>query len=108
MTPTFDDSVPYLVMTAITVAHSTLTEALGRPTLGKAIMRARVVATDGSRPALARVLVRNAVKAMIILLPPLVIIAFVSPNLQGLDDLAGRTVVVASASDAEEDGADER
>jgi uncharacterized RDD family membrane protein YckC len=40
------------------------------------------------------VLVRNSVKFLVLLVPPLVLVVLLNPHMQGLQDVAGRTLVV--------------
>jgi uncharacterized RDD family membrane protein YckC len=103
MTFTFEDSLPYILMALITMLHSIPSELLSYRTLGKAILGGKVVSTDGGRPSALRMLIRNAVKILIVLVPPLGLIALVNPNRQGLNDLAGRTVVVTLPEQSGED-----
>jgi len=61
-----------------------------------------VIAVDGTRPTRRRLALRNLVKCLVIVVPPLAIITLLNPNLQGLDDLVGRTVVVGPPPDPED------
>lgn len=106
MTTTFEDSVPYILMASITLGHSTFGELLWQRSLGKAMVGANIVAADGCPPGMGRILLRNLTKYLIVLIPPLAVLALMDPNLQGLDDLAGRTVVVRKAAGS--DGADSK
>ena len=63
-------------------------------TPGKAVVGAVLVAADGRPPEAGRILLRNLVKYLILLVPPLAVLALMDPNLQGLNDLVGQTVVV--------------
>jgi uncharacterized RDD family membrane protein YckC len=92
-------ATPALVMIAITVVHSTLGELFGARTLGKALVGARVVSGDGSRPPPVAILARNGLKALVLLIPLLAVFALLNPHAQGLGDLVARTVVVRSAAD---------
>ena len=92
-----------LVMIAVTVGHSTLGELLVGRTLGKALVGARVVSGDGSRPAPVAIVVRNAFKALVLLIPVLAVFALLNPHAQGLGDLIARTVVVRSAAPPAQD-----
>ena len=86
-------------MIAMTVGHSTLGELVGGRTLGKALVGARVVTGDGSRPSPVAVLARNGLKALVLLIPLLAVFALLNPHAQGLGDLVARTVVVRIAAD---------
>jgi uncharacterized RDD family membrane protein YckC len=94
MAPTFQASVPYILMVSITVVLSTVGELIWRRSPGKALVGGALVAIDGRPPEAGRILLRNLVKYLILLLPPLAVLALMDPNLQGLNDLVGRTVVV--------------
>ena len=104
LTVTFDGSVPYLVMAGVTMLHSTVSELVFRTTAGKAVVRARVVALAGDVPRPRQLLLRNAAKCLVVLVPPLALVAVMNPNGQGLDDLAGQTLVVRRQEPAAEDG----
>jgi uncharacterized RDD family membrane protein YckC len=79
---------------SLTMAHSAVGELIGRRSLGKALLGARVLSADGGTPRVAQLLLRNLVKYLVVLVPPLAVVMLTNPNVQGLDDLAGRTVVV--------------
>ena len=93
------ESVPFLVMLGFTVAHSTVTELGTGRTLGKALVGARVVATDGSRPAARAILIRNMFKLLVLLIPVLAVVGLLNPHVQGLGDSLAGTVVVRSLKD---------
>jgi uncharacterized RDD family membrane protein YckC len=106
MAMTFEASLPYLVMVAITMLHSTVTELGWGRTIGKTMVGARLWSIDGRPPEAGRILLRNLLKLLVLLLPPLAILALMDPNLQGLNDLVGRTIVVRPRAEAEEDSND--
>jgi uncharacterized RDD family membrane protein YckC len=108
VTPTFEDSVPYIVMACLTMAHSLPTEVITRRTLGKSLLGLRVAAAEGGDPSAIRLLVRNVMKWIIVLVPPLAVIALVNPNLQGLQDLLGRTVVIRLTDESSDTPSDDR
>jgi uncharacterized RDD family membrane protein YckC len=62
--------------------------------MGKGICGGRVRSTTGNALKARQVLVRNIVKALILLVPPLAILTLLHPNQQGLGDLMARTVIV--------------
>jgi uncharacterized RDD family membrane protein YckC len=106
MTTTFEESMPYILMASITLGHSAFGELLWQRSMGKAMVGANIVAADGCPPGMGRILLRNLTKYLIVLVPPLAVLALMDPNLQGLDDLAGRTIVVRKAAGPE--GADSK
>ena len=87
------DPNPFLIMAGITVGLSAGLEMMSGTTIGKRLLGARVIGVDGPAGA-RRCLIRNAVKLVELLVPPLAIIVMMTPNLQGLHDLAARTLVV--------------
>jgi uncharacterized RDD family membrane protein YckC len=90
-------AMPYVMMAALTVVHSTVSELIWRRTIGKTLVGARVTALDGSRPSASAILVRNAFKALVLLIPVLAVFSLLNPHLQGLGDSMARTVVVGPA-----------
>ena len=96
MTITFEQSVPYILMAMLTMLHSTVTELFLGRSLGKIVLGAKLLAADGGRPGRGRLLLRNVMKCLVVLIPPLAVIALANPSLQGLEDLAGGTTVVWS------------
>jgi uncharacterized RDD family membrane protein YckC len=108
--PIFTDSLelalPFLVMVGVAFVHMTLTEMIKGTTLGKALLGARVISNSGQRPDAKQVLIRNAVKVLILLVPVLAIFALLNPNLRGFNDLVARTVVVGDVHDGEGDATD--
>jgi uncharacterized RDD family membrane protein YckC len=87
-------SAPFLVMIGLTIAHGALTELVAGCTLGKKIVGAKVVAGDGSRPTARAIIVRNALKTIVLLIPVLAVFAILTPHVQGLGDQVAGTVVV--------------
>ncbi len=92
-------SLPFLVTLGLTVVHSTVTELLTGRTLGKAVVGGRVVATDGSAPAVWAILIRNMFKFLVLLIPVLAVIGLLNPHVQGLGDSMAGTVVVRTIND---------
>jgi uncharacterized RDD family membrane protein YckC len=88
-------------MVLITMAHSSASELTTRRTLGKLFLNGRVVSGDGSIPTARQIIWRNIVKTLVLLIPPLMIVVLLTPNRQGLQDLAGSTLVIRRR-DAEE------
>lgn len=110
--PIFTDSIelalPFLLMVAAMFVHTTLTELVKGTSLGKVLLGARIISTDGDRPNAKQVLLRNGVKVLILLVPVLAIFALLNPNLRGFNDLVAQTVVVGDVhsdqgKDARED-----
>jgi uncharacterized RDD family membrane protein YckC len=102
-TALFEQSAPYLIMAGVTLGHTTLSEVIWRTTLGKSMKRAQVRNANGAALSIAQVLLRNLVKALMLIAPPLAIIALTNPNMQTLHDLVARAVVVQSKPPREDD-----
>jgi uncharacterized RDD family membrane protein YckC len=94
-------SAPFLVMIGLTVIHSTLTELFAACTLGKKLVRAKVVTAEGARPSARAILARNALKVIVLLIPVLAVFAILTPHLQGLGDQVASTVVVRRQTEDE-------
>jgi len=90
-------SLPYLLMATLTVIHTTISEAAWGRSFGKRLLGARIVKSSGSAPRPQQVMLRGAVKLIVMLIPPLVLFALFSPHIQGLNDLAAGTVVIHDA-----------
>ncbi len=107
-TPDLTDAVPFLVMAGVTMLHSTVSELIWKRTLGKTFVGARVVARDGTPPTATAILIRNALKALVLLIPVLALLALLNPHLQGLGDSIARTVVVRDARESPDDAPKDR
>src|SRR5690606_32942331 len=97
-----DDMLPFLLAVGLTVAHSTAMELATGRTLGKWFMDCRVVSVSGERARAWQVLVRNAMKIITLIIPPLALFVFMNPFRQRLGDLAARTIVVVDLPPAED------
>jgi uncharacterized RDD family membrane protein YckC len=97
-TARIEDGVPALIMIMATMAHCTFSELCWRRTLGKAVMALQVVSLKGERASTMSILLRNAAKLVVLLVPPLAAVALLNRHMQGLDDMVGRTVVVTSVA----------
>lgn len=103
MADTLDQAGPHLIMLGITFLQCTIFEMLSGTSFGKMLVGAGVVTTSGVRPRAMQVLIRNAVKLMVLLVPPLAVFALLNPYMQGFNDMAAGTLVVREvASDDEE------
>jgi uncharacterized RDD family membrane protein YckC len=93
---TFDAATftPNVLMMAITAVYCGLFESNWSTTPGKWLMGGRVESLRQARPAFSMVLVRNSVKFLVLLVPPLGLVVLLTPHMQGLQDVAGRTLVV--------------
>lgn len=112
LTIDLEQSVPFLLMAGLAMFHSTLTELFtggsrGGVSLGKAIMGARVVSVSGQRPKPHQIILRNLLKCLILIVPPLAVFALINPHLQGLSDIAAGTVVVHEPEQAPEERAED-
>ena len=74
--------------------YACLFEAILRTTPGKRLTRLSVSGEDGKRCSVRAVVVRNAIRVVELLFPPLLLLAVVTINRQRLGDLFARTIVV--------------
>lgn len=88
------ECVPYLGAAAITIAHSVVGEVIWNRTLGKMTIGAVLTRADGSPPRTSRLLLRNLLKLVVILMPPLAVIVVIDRHLQGLPDQVAGTLVL--------------
>jgi uncharacterized RDD family membrane protein YckC len=93
---TFDATAftPNVLMMAITAVYCGFFESIWSTTPGKWMMGGRVESLRQDPPAFSMVLVRNSVKILVLLVPPLGLVVLLNPHMQGLQDVAGRTLVV--------------
>lgn len=81
------------------VGHTMVSEIFTGRTLGKALLGLQVVDLEGRRPELKQTLLRNVLKLLDLIAPPLLILPLAGPQRQRLGDMVARTVVV-TRSDA--------
>ena len=88
----------YVLFTAMAITYFILAEALTGATLGKRMMRIRVVDEQGRHPSLGAAVGRNVLRIVDGLFLYLVgaIFALTSPRRQRLGDRAAHTVVIRS------------
>jgi len=104
----FQQMLPGLLVIAIFVSHTTVSELIFARTFGKTITGLRTTKLDGTRPRFWQLLVRGLIKTLD-LLPfalLLLILPVIAPHRQRLGDLVARTVVVTDApkEEPEEEG----
>lgn len=102
----FPRALPAVLTIAGTCLHTGIAEWLSGATLGKRLVRARVVAADGSRPTLLQVVLRGAFKALVLAAPILSVFVLLHRDRRGIGDIASGTVVIDTAPPTE--GANER
>jgi uncharacterized RDD family membrane protein YckC len=98
------DLAPYLILVAVTVIWCAAFEFTLGWTPGKRLFGACVRTTLGGRPGMRAIVVRNVMKGLVLLVPPLVVLAMLHPNQQGIGDLMARTIVVRPVSESAVDG----
>lgn len=103
-----EQSGTYLLMVGLTVVQCTIFEIAKQTSLGKSMVGGQVVAVDGSRPTAGALVLRNFVKGIVLLVPPLAVFAALTHHLQGLPDLAAGTVVVHEAPPEAQEQPDDR
>ncbi|MEN6664072.1 MAG: RDD family protein [Phycisphaerae bacterium] len=89
----------YAIVATLTayIIYCTAMEMLLGATVGKIMMHIRVVGDGGRRPDFRGVLMRNLIKVMLLISPPLQLllgIVFMTRHRQHLGDMVGRTAVV--------------
>ena len=85
---------PYLFLVLVTVGWCFLFERSTGTTPGKRLVGAAVRTCSGERAQTRSLLVRNIMKGLVLLVPPLVVLALLHPFQQGVGDLMARTLVV--------------
>lgn len=89
------------MMLGLTMTHSLLGELWKATTLGKAILGARVITSEGGRPGVKQIVIRNMLKLVILLIPPLGLLMIRNPYLQGIPEMKSHTVVVIEKQEGE-------
>lgn len=97
------DMKPGVIAIVVFLLHTAFSELFTARTLGKALTGCRILANTGRPADLWQVLGRNAIKALEIIVPMLLILVVLSPYRQRLGDVIGRTVVVRKAEPKPED-----
>jgi uncharacterized RDD family membrane protein YckC len=97
-----EQSQPYLLMAGLTLLHSLASELVRGTSLGKAILGARIVSADSAPVRAKQVLVRNLVKGILFLIPPLALVTLFNTHMRGLADLAAGTIVIHRADPADQ------
>ncbi len=100
-----DKVLPGILVIAVFVAHTTLSELVFARTLGKRIIGLRTAQLDGTRPRAWQLLTRGLLK-ILDLLPStwlLLILPVIGPHRQRLGDLVGRTVVIMDEPQEEQE-----
>jgi uncharacterized RDD family membrane protein YckC len=63
---------------------------------------------NGEKARSHQILLRNALKCLILVVPPLAVFALINPHLQGLSDIAAGTVVVYEPDQSPEQESEDR
>ena len=85
---------PGVIVIAIFLFHSGVSELFTRRSLGKVVTGLRVTTLDGHQPRSWQLLVRNLLKAFDLIAWLLLILPVIGPYRQRLGDMVARTVVV--------------
>jgi uncharacterized RDD family membrane protein YckC len=88
--------IPLLIASLVYLLHTFIGEALNGRSLGKMITGLRVMHLDGSKPSIGSIVARNALRA-IDLFPPLLILILFTPMHQRLGDIVAGTTVVSTS-----------
>jgi uncharacterized RDD family membrane protein YckC len=98
------NNVAYALAAALTlhIVYCTLAEYRFGTTLGKALLKLRVIGDQGTPPTLRQLAVRNVLKIVELLWPPnlplLILMPVLNRGRQRLGDLFARTIVVSAAA----------
>ena len=93
-TLSFAESSGYLMTFGIVWGHTALSEIFFGRSLGKSLLDVRIVRVDGSKPRIMHMVLRNLIKPLVFLVPPLAAVALFNHHMQGLHDLVAGTLVV--------------
>ena len=85
---------PGVIVIAIFLVHSGVSELFTRRSLGKVVTGLRVTTLDGRQPRSWQLLIRNLLKAFDLIAWLLLILPVIGPYRQRLGDMVARTVVV--------------
>lgn len=89
-----DDLLPSLIVVGICLVHSFICEVLWGKTLGKWLLNCKVIHIAGHKANILQILIRNTMKGIAIIVPPLSIFIYLNPARQRIGDLAARTIVI--------------
>lgn len=92
------ESMPLILTALLTAGHAAVAELIWGTSLGKRLFGLHIVTTDGRPPRPWQVIVRNLLKAVAVIVPPLAIVVLFSPTRQRLGDVAARTIVVKTVA----------
>lgn len=93
---TWPAMLPGLLVIALFVTHTTLAEWRFGCSFGKRILRLRVLDVSTLRPQAWQILLRNLLKILDLIVPPLLVILVVSPYRQRLGDIVAYTIVAST------------
>jgi uncharacterized RDD family membrane protein YckC len=100
------DAMPFAVMVGTMLGLNLGQERIAGRSLGHRLIGAEVLAKGGVRPTTGALIVRNVLKAVTVVFPPITIFALVTPQMLSLHDVLSQTSVSAPRASASE--SDER
>jgi len=100
MSMSTEDVVPYAWLVLVTVCWCVLWELAIGTSMGKGLCGGRIRSTTGANLKVRQILIRNIIKGLVLLVPPLAVLTLLHPNQQGLGDLLARTVVIRPVAQA--------
>ena len=89
-----DEVTAYALLVLVTIVWCLIWEVGTGASLGKWACGGQIRSMEGKRAGFRQLLIRNLVKGLVLLVPPLAVLTLLHPNQQGLGDLLARTVVV--------------
>jgi uncharacterized RDD family membrane protein YckC len=104
LTMQLSEALPYMLMCGIGLLQGIAGELIWGRSLGKFLLGARVISQDGGGVRPLQVLLRNTLKSLVLLIPPMALFGVLNNHLQGLGDLVARTVVVVPEEQEEPGG----
>lgn len=93
---TWPAMLPGAIIVGLFVLHTALSEWRWGCSLGKRVLRLHVLDASTLRPQASQILLRNLLKVLDLIVPPLLVILVVSPYRQRLGDLVAQTIVVSA------------
>lgn len=93
---TFDPqpSIGYFIMVGTSAIIATLGEVITGRSLGKRIVGLALATVDGEPLPRARIMVRAAIRIMILIVPPMIVVMALTHHRQGVHDILAQSVVL--------------
>ncbi|MCA9295042.1 MAG: RDD family protein [Phycisphaerales bacterium] len=96
------DAMPFVVMVGTMLVLNLGQERFAGRSLGHRLIGAEVLGKGGIRPTTGALILRNVLKALTVVIPPITIFALVTPQMLSLHDVLSQTTVSAPRASASE------